>query len=190
MDEKSFEIGHHPNRKNDVVYARSIEDVPSVPTVKHPAKLHVAAAVCAKGRSELHIFKENLTAALYKDILATTILPAIDSIFGAAPWILLQDSDPKHTSKLAKDLLDENNINYFPKSDWPANSPDLNVMDNVWAMPLDGVNKKPPATLRQLELRLKSEWEKLPESKISNSVKSMPDRLKAIITARGDSIKY
>lgn len=189
-DEKTFEVGHHPNRKNDVVYAYRADQVPPLPAVKHPAKLNVAAAVSSTGRSKLHIFEENLTGELYKKILKRTILPAANHIFGNNPWTLLQDNDPKHTSGTVTSFLDSNQVKYFPKDDWPPNSPDFNIMENVWAMLLDSINKHPPRTTAQLKRQLRYQWKNLAQEKISSAVNSMPRRLRAAQKAKGGYTKY
>jgi transposase len=189
-DEKTFQVGSHPNRKNDVVYAYSLDEVPVIPTVKHPAKVHVAAAVSESGSSVLHMFEHNMDGAMFKKILKKTILPAATEIFGDSEWTLAMDNDPKHRSALVSDFLEEEDVQVIPKQDWPAPSPDLNPMENVWSMLLDRVNKKPPGTVAGLKKRLRTEWEYLPQSKIAAAVKSMPDRLKAVIIAKGAHTTY
>ena len=157
VDEKTFELQHHPNRKNDVFYALTQAEVPPVPTLKHPAKVHVAAGVAFGGRTNLHFFEVNMTSNIYLDILRETLLPGAFSIFGNHPFKLLQDSDPKHTSKAVYKFLDDQQIDYYHKNSWPANSPDINIIENVWAMLADAINKNPPSTLRQLKKKLKDE---------------------------------
>ncbi len=100
------------------------------------------------------------------------------------------DNDPKHRSSLVTDFLDEEQISYWPKSEWPAQSPDMNPMENVWAMLLDGINRKPVTSVATLKKRLKDEWKKLPQTKIASAINSMPTRLEAVKKAKGGSTKY
>ena len=40
-----------------------------------------------------------------------------------------QDNDPKHTSKIVKAWFVENDVDLL---DWPPNSPDLSIIENLW----------------------------------------------------------
>ena len=42
---------------------------------------------------------------------------------------LMQDNDPKHTSRAAKSFFAMNNINWWPT---PPESPDMNPIENLW----------------------------------------------------------
>ena len=54
-DESPFELFHPPNRQNDRVWAASSSDVPTVPSVKHPAKIHVWGMFSYRALSQLHV---------------------------------------------------------------------------------------------------------------------------------------
>ena len=65
---------------------------------------------------------------LYVDILKNTLLPFIDEVYPDGHR-LMADNDPKHTSIYAREWLVENNVNWWRT---PAESPDLNLIENLW----------------------------------------------------------
>src|SRR6185312_17376249 len=85
-------------------------------------------------------------------------------------WRLQQDNDPKHTSRIAKEFLTD----HVPKvMDWPSCSPDLNPIENLWAIVKDNVEKRMPKNLKDLEKFMTEEWNAIPESVLNNLVNSM-----------------
>ena len=83
--------------------------------------------------------------------------------------------------------MDENGVNC---TTWPAQSPDLNPIENLWDYLDRKLDVLPTTTLSQLWDTLSDLWENIPTEIIENLVSSMPQRIEAVIKARGGHTKY
>ena len=76
---------------------------------------------------------------------------------------------------------------FVKKDEWPANSPDINLIENLWKQMDDAVKAKHATTLKGLKQIIKDEWEKISLESIQNLYKSYPFRLKQIVERNGMS---
>ncbi len=59
------------------------------------------------------------------------MLPSADQLFKDADFIFQQGLAPAHTAKSTKSWLNDHGVCVL---DWPANSPDLNPVENLWGI--------------------------------------------------------
>ena len=93
-----------------------------------------------------------------------------------------------YVARICRRFLNRNNVNVLP---WPAVSPDMNPIENIW----DYLGRKVRArgnvnNLRNLENALIQEWNNIPNVVIRLYVRSMRGRLAACINSRGGHTRY
>ncbi len=76
----------------------------------------------------LCFLKTNVTAPVYQEILEHFMLPSAGQLCKDANFIFQQDLAPAHTAKSTKSWLNDHGVGVL---DWPANSPDLNPIENL-----------------------------------------------------------
>ncbi len=95
-------------------------------SVKFPPSVMIWGAMSSAGVGPLCFLKTNVTAPVYQDILEHFMLPSADQLFKDADFIFQQDLAPAHTAKSSKSWLNDHGVGVL---DWPANSPDLNPIE-------------------------------------------------------------
>jgi transposase len=128
---------------------------PGVYRPNHPQCLNVYGGITRYGVSKLHEVAgsskhrssyrnkkgdvaSNITLEEYGHVLDDTLLPEGKRIFGGqgiSSWKLQQDNDRAHGKAAARvaEWRKKNASMVRLLPDWPPNSPDLNLIENVWA---------------------------------------------------------
>jgi transposase len=99
----------------------------------------------------------------------------------------MEDNASQHTAKLTKQLHCLNGIDNVC---WPANSPDLNPIENVWRLLKQRVAKRHPRTLVELRQCIEKEWAGLELSDFARYIENMGERCQAVVDARGGHMKW
>ena len=105
--------------------------------------------------------------------------------------IFMQDGAPCHTAKKVQQWFDDHPwVTLLP---WAPQSPDMNIIENLWTLLKQEVAKLPAATNREeLKERILSAWKNLGRRRdaLKNLCDSMPRRVSALVQTRGGPTKY
>jgi transposase len=103
--------------------------------------------------------------------------------------VIQEDNAPIHTCKLAKQWRESRDMVSLM---WPPNSPDLNPIEHVWYLIKGAIQKMNPRplTLPALKDAIQKAWDEFDQGIMNRLVESMPNRIAAVIKARGGNTKY
>lgn len=150
--------------------------------------LMVWAAFSASGKSEIKIVSGRMNSQKYTDLMGDTLIPFIEDKM-PQDAIYQQDNAPIHVSRHSKAWFEEHNIELLG---WPALSPDLNPIENLWGIMTRAVypNGKQYDSVRELEVAIKTIWREIRLSTLESLVNSMPNRMIAVLENRGGKTKF
>ncbi|KIH57776.1 hypothetical protein ANCDUO_12029, partial [Ancylostoma duodenale] len=100
---------------------------------------------------------------------------------------LQQDGVPAHLAKSSEYWC----LAILPDaSEWPANSPELNVLDfSIWAMLEQKACQKKHTCVQALRKYLEKARYEIPQDHVRAAVETYPKRLKAVMRTRGGHIE-
>ena len=156
-------------------------------TVKHDQKIMVWGCFSSIGVGNFYLVEGIMTKEQYLHILENEMLPSARRLFGDSEWKFQEDNDPKLTAKVCKQFHIDRKTN---RIEWPAQSPDLNPIENLWSILDERCKNRQPNSKQELFNILKSEWNKLDISLLTSLVDSMPNRIQQVIKNKGFPINY
>ena len=136
------------------------------------------------GKLQLQRINGRLNAHGYQRVLDCAQLNDNGPILGGNDFVFQQDNAPIHTAASTKNWLQEHNI---PTMEWPSLSPDLNPIENLWAMIVRIVYREGRQfdTVRDLETAIQDAWNEIDDSTLADLINSMASRMFKLILARG-----
>ncbi len=115
------------------------------------------------------------------------MIPSADKLFKDADFIFQQNLAPAHTAKRSKSWLNDHDVGVL---DWPANSPDLNPIENPWGIVKRKMRNKRPKNADELKATVKETWASILPQQCHKLITSMPCLIEAVIKPKGAPTKY
>ena len=158
-----------PGRKEWVLFGQR---PPTRPSESHCHKVHVYAGVSKYGRTPLfvtvgttglHAASKGVNKEVYQALLQHELIPACHDLMTKRPrarardtWVFQHDNARAHTSKHVQRWLASAKTQWnFEVMQWPAKSPDLSWIENMWGYVADRLASRRDLTAANFEAAIK-----------------------------------
>lgn len=145
--------------------------------------LMVWAAFSMHGKTPLIKISGRMNSKDYNDMLEDNLIPFVDE-FHAEDLIFQQDNAAIHVSRESISWFEGKEIDLL---EWPARSPDLNPIENLWGILARDVyrNGKQYTTIQELEVGVRNAWRETRIQVLETLVNSMPKRVYELVKKQG-----
>ena len=133
-------------------------------------------AIRSDGRKMLVKCPNTLTSRSYLDILKD-----YNKKLHFPGLVFQQDNAPTHKASIIKIFFRENEWEVL---DWPPYSPDLNIIENLWAIVKKRLAKQ-SVSWENLEEKVQKIWNSIELETVQKFYDSIPERLEAVASSNG-----
>ncbi|EYC14419.1 hypothetical protein Y032_0040g191 [Ancylostoma ceylanicum] len=124
----------------------------------------------------------------YQQVLSDHLLPFL-RLHPGHNFVFMQDNAAIHSSRSTRTWLSSQGIEIL---DWPACSPDLNSIENVWGVIVRRIyaNNRQYSSVEELKKAILEAWNNLEPNLIRNLYASMPKRIFEVAVNKGGPTCY
>jgi len=186
-DETHFYLGHHGREYVQRPVGAALDPKYTLKTERLKGKVSLWGCICAGGLGHAELYVDSLDARRYQSILALNLVNSAHQFWPRGQWWFQQDNWTVHTAGTSQAWFHNHGIDLI---DWPAWSPDLNPIENLWNDLKRRVYAHHPQTMEELEEWIGKEWAATDLNFISHICRSMPQRLQLLRDNNGHKISY
>ena len=184
-DESWFLLYPRGNGQNDVIWTDDPTKVPALPQVRHSPMFLVWGAVSIHGNTDLFFFETTVKSKQYQECLEATLLPVAKKQLSKTQWHLVEDQAWPRKAKGTRSWLATNNV---PSMMLPAKSPDINIIEKVWAIMKDFVSHQDPKNKEELKKAVVKAWKNISNDLVAKLIARIPGILDNIVLSGGSVI--
>lgn len=186
-DETHFYLGHHGREYVQRPVGAALDPKYTLKTERLEGKVSLWGCICAEGLGHAELYVDSLDARHYQSILALNLVSSAHQFWSRGQWWYQQDNASPHTAYTSQAWFHNHGIDLI---DWPAWSPDLNPIENLWNDLKRRVYSHHARTMEELEHWIGIEWQATDLKFISHICRSMPRRLQLLLDNNGHKISY
>lgn len=160
-----------------------------VPEEQRQVSLMIWGCITKSGVGTLGRVSGYINSSKYIQIIDEKIWGVILKEFPNGNFTFVHDNAPVHVSAETTKWFDDNGLK---ASDWPPQSPDLNIIENVWRHMKIELGKRRHNILNKdmLWAEILNVWNDIPSGFITGLYYSIPDRVREVIKMKGRMTKY
>ena len=149
----------------------------------------VWGCVSYHGIGTLSHVERTINANKYINILDNNLWPVIARHFGNDDYTFMDDNAPVHRANTVKAYKENNQIN---ETEWPAQSPDMNIIENIWLRIKRDIENQTSnvTTPQQLFDVIRGAWQNIPVDYVKGLYETIPGRLCEVLRMKGHLTKY
>lgn len=154
-----------------------------------PMRIMVWGAISRNFKGPLMRVEGTLNSNRYKELITESgVIDSMNSLCGEKAWVFQDDGASPHRAKATRSFLSERCLILSSDLHWPAHSPDLNVIENVWGIIKSRMDTSGCQNRDDLWAQAQMAWNSISIDEINDLIDGFFSRLQGVEILDGRSL--